>query len=64
MDSLEKGDLSLENSLQFFEKGIKNIRFCRDILKKTEQKVSVLIQKNNKEDDYELKSMDKKEKND
>ena len=39
---LEKGELSLENSLQQFEKGISLARHCQDILQKAEQKIETL----------------------
>lgn len=39
---LEKGDLSLEESLQQFEKGIGLARHCQDALNKAEQKITVL----------------------
>lgn len=39
---LEKGDLSLEESLQQFEKGIGLARHCQDTLNKAEQKITVL----------------------
>ncbi len=39
---LEKGELSLENSLKQFEKGITIARKCQDILNKAEQKVEIL----------------------
>jgi len=49
VDQLETGELSLENSLKHFEKGIKLTRECQDALKKAEQKVQVLIEKNGQE---------------
>ena len=39
---LEKGDLSLEDSLKQFEKGIGLARHCQDILQKAEQKIETL----------------------
>ena len=43
VSSMEDGELSLEGSLQAFEKGIKLTRECQAALKKAEQKVRVLI---------------------
>ena len=43
VSSMEDGKLSLEDSLQAFEKGIKLTRECQAALKKAEQKVQVLI---------------------
>lgn len=42
---LESGDLSLDNSLKDFERGIELTRSCQDALKKAEQKVQKLIDK-------------------
>ncbi|MGL6030497.1 MAG: exodeoxyribonuclease VII small subunit [Legionella sp.] len=39
---LEKGELSLEESLQQFEKGIGLARRCQDTLTKAEQKITLL----------------------
>lgn len=41
---MEQGDLSLEDSLQNFEHGIKLARLCQSALKEAEQKVRVLIE--------------------
>lgn len=43
---MEDGDFSLEESLKAFEEGIKLTRECQQALKKAEQKVQMLIQKN------------------
>lgn len=43
---MEDGDFSLEESLKAFEEGIKLTRECQQELKKAEQKVQMLIQKN------------------
>ncbi|NNC66738.1 MAG: exodeoxyribonuclease VII small subunit [Gammaproteobacteria bacterium] len=42
VDKLEKGDLSLEDSLMNFEQGVKLTRECQDALQTAEQKISVL----------------------
>ena len=39
---LEKGELSLEESLQQFEKGITIARKCQDLLNQAEQKIEML----------------------
>lgn len=41
--AMEEGDMSLEDSLQAFEKGIKLTRDCQSALKQAEQKVQVLL---------------------
>jgi exodeoxyribonuclease VII small subunit len=43
VESLESGDLSLEDSLISFEQGIKVARDCQQALKQAEQKVEVLM---------------------
>jgi exodeoxyribonuclease VII small subunit len=43
VESLEKGDLSLEESLKAFEEGMKLLHFCSNKLEEAEQKVTVLI---------------------
>lgn len=44
--SMEDGELSLEESLKAFEKGIKLTRECQSALQKAEQKVQMLISEN------------------
>jgi exodeoxyribonuclease VII small subunit len=46
VDSLEAGELSLEESLKSFEKGITLARNCQTALTEAEQKVKVLTEKN------------------
>lgn len=41
---MEKGDLSLEESLAAFERGIQLTRQCQGALKDAEQKVTVLVE--------------------
>jgi exodeoxyribonuclease VII small subunit len=55
--SMEEGKLSLEESLQAFEKGIKLTRECQQALQQAEQKVQVLI--NEKGDTKDLEFNDK-----
>ena len=51
VEELESGDLSLEQSLKTFEKGINLTRQCQEELKKAELKVQKLV-----EEDGELKT--------
>lgn len=44
--AMEDGELTLEESLQAFEKGIKLTRECQAALQKAEQKVQMLIDEN------------------
>jgi exodeoxyribonuclease VII small subunit len=46
VEKLEKGQLSLDESLGLFEKGIKLVRECNDKLKSARQKVEKLIEEN------------------
>jgi exodeoxyribonuclease VII small subunit len=46
VEKLEKGQLSLDESLVLFEKGIKLVRDCNDKLKNARQKVEQLIEEN------------------
>mgnify|MGYP001411533317 FL=1 len=45
VEQLESGDLSLEEALKQFERGIKLTRKCQTTLKKAEQKVEILLKK-------------------
>ncbi len=49
IENMERGELSLEQSLEHFERGIKLVKHCQKILETAEQKVDVLIQKENKD---------------
>lgn len=44
VNQLEKGELSLDESLKQFEKGIGLARRCQDVLTKAEQKIETLSQ--------------------
>lgn len=58
VSSMEEGELSLEESLQAFEKGIKLTRECQSALKKAEQKVQVLMDENGSTEDLDLPDLD------
>ncbi|HEC28305.1 MAG TPA: exodeoxyribonuclease VII small subunit [Gammaproteobacteria bacterium] len=58
VDKMENGDLGLEESLQYFEKGVKLTRSCQQALKEAEQKVSILLQDSQ---DFELKDFENKD---
>ena len=55
IEKMEQGELTLEDSLTCFERGITLIKHSQKILHDAEQKVQILIQKNGKErlDDFE-----------
>lgn len=42
VQSLESGDLALEESLKVFEEGIELVRFCNTKLDEAEQKITIL----------------------
>lgn len=46
VQALESGELSLEASLNQFEKGIKMTQQCQQALATAEQKVQILVEKN------------------
>lgn len=46
VDKMEQGDLTLEESLAQFEKGVKLSRQCQATLREAEQKVQILLEKN------------------
>jgi exodeoxyribonuclease VII small subunit len=45
VEDMEQGDISLEESLQKFERGIALSRACQQALQDAEQKVQILIEK-------------------
>ncbi len=57
VEKLEKGGLSLNESMALFEKGVKLARFLRNELQKAEKKVEVLLKNEKGEiraEDFEL----------
>ena len=45
VEQMERGDLSLEQSLQCFEQGIRLTRECQKALGEAEQRVEILLRK-------------------
>lgn len=43
---MEQGELTLEESLAYFERGVSLTRACQQALQDAEQKVSILLSKN------------------
>lgn len=43
---LEQGDITLEESLRSFERGVTLTRYCQKALEDAEQKVQIMIEKN------------------
>lgn len=44
VEAMESGELTLEESLKHFERGIKQVRACQKTLDEAEQKVKILMQ--------------------
>lgn len=53
---LEKGDLSLDESVSNFEEGMKLAKKCNNILEEAEKKIKILVQKDGKleEEDFNI----------
>jgi exodeoxyribonuclease VII small subunit len=51
IDKMEHGELTLEQSLHHFERGITLIKHCQKILAEAEQKVQILVQTNNNQEE-------------
>lgn len=47
VEKLEQGDLSLDESLRQFERGVQLTRACQSALKTAEQKVEILLRRAN-----------------
>jgi len=43
VDELESGELTLDESLACFEQGFKHVQRCRELLKKAEARVELLL---------------------
>ena len=50
IDKMEHNEQTLEQSLNYFERGIHLIKHCHKILEEAEQKVQILVQNNNREE--------------
>ena len=58
IEKMERGDTTLEQSLDYFERGITLIKHAQTILQEAEQKVGILTQQNNEEQLNEYKSIE------
>ena len=45
VEKMEHGDIPLEESLQYFERGVQLTRQCQQALQAAEQKVQILLEK-------------------
>ncbi len=48
VDSMESGDMPLDDSLKKYEEGVRLLRLCRKRLDETKRKVEVIIKKGGK----------------
>lgn len=48
VEKMEEGDLTLEESLKYFERGIVLTKTCQQALSDAEQKVRILLEKDGK----------------
>ena len=46
VERMEQGDITLEESLKSFERGVTLTRLCQKALQEAEQKVQLLLEKN------------------
>ena len=58
VSSMEEGELSLEDSMTAFEKGIKLTRECQTALQKAEQKVKILLNESGETQAFDVKDED------
>ena len=49
VERLESGELDLDGSLQQYEKGVANLRRCAELVAAAEEKVRVIIERNDGE---------------
>ncbi len=49
IENMEHGELTLEQSLKQFERGVILVKHAQKILQEAEQKILILMQNNNKE---------------
>lgn len=62
VQSLESGDLALEDSLGIFEEGMKLVGFCSKKLEEVEQKVTLLVKESNGQYTQQSFEMEEKDK--
>ena len=55
VSAMEEGELSLEDSMKAFEKGIKLTRECQTALQKAEQKVQILLNESGETQAFDVK---------
>ncbi len=58
VEKLEAGELSLDESLRHFERGVQLTRVCQSALKQAEQKVEILMRKSGAPEQFEAAPFD------
>ena len=58
---LEEGDLSLEESLKYFDEGVKLAEYCNGKLNDAQKKVEILLKKNNRLEPTAFDGLDDKD---
>ena len=53
VETMEQGDISLEESLKLFERGVGLSRHCQQALQEAEQKVEILMQKDDEPEAFD-----------
>lgn len=53
VETLEQGDISLEESLKLFERGVTLTRSCQKALQEAEQKVQILLEKSGEPEEFD-----------
>lgn len=56
VEELEKGELSLDESVSKFEQGMKISQECNKMLEKAEKKITILLNKDNEYQEEEFES--------
>jgi exodeoxyribonuclease VII small subunit len=64
VEKLEQGDLSLDESLKCFERGVQLTRVCQTALKQAEQKVEILLRRSGEPDQFERAEFDSETRDD
>lgn len=56
VQELEKGDLSLDDSVKKFEEGMKRAKECNKILENAEKKITILLEKDGEIEEEDFNS--------
>jgi exodeoxyribonuclease VII small subunit len=64
VEKLEQGELSLDESLKCFERGVQLTRICQAALKQAEQKVEILLRRSGDPEQFERAEFDSEDDED